>query len=243
VMLCNTAGKADRESDYIRLLRRKRVDGLILTSATMDDPYLKGLANTRTPFILVSRLCRSVDAPYVVVDDRVGARLAVEHLIDLGHQHIGFIGGPADVQSSRDRMATYREVLQEHGLAGKEEWMGFSDFTQAAGRKAGRQMLSLPERPSAIFAANDMIALGVLEVAEEMGVLIPDDLSLVGYNDISYASLPRVQLTTVAQPTQEMGQIASEWLLSAIEEHKRHPLHCVLNPHLVVRRSTAPPAS
>lgn len=243
VMLCDTAGKANRESDYIRLLRRKRVDGLILTSATMDDPYLKDLAKTRTPFILVSRLCRSVDAPYVVVDDRVGARLAVEHLINLGHQYIGFIGGPADVQSSRDRMATYREVLQEHGLAEKEEWMGFSDFTQAAGRKAGRQMLSLPERPSAIFAANDMIALGVLEVAEEMGVLIPDDLSLVGYNDISYASLPRVQLTTVAQPTQEMGQIASEWLLSTIEEHKRHPLHCVLNPHLVVRRSTAPPAS
>jgi LacI family transcriptional regulator len=88
-----------------------------------------------------------------------------------------------------------------------------------------------------------MIALGVLEVAEEMGFLIPDDLSLVGYNDISYASLPRVQLTTVAQPTQEMGQIASEWLLSAIEEHKRHPLHCVLNPHLVVRCSTAPLAS
>ncbi|MCK4392244.1 LacI family DNA-binding transcriptional regulator [Candidatus Bipolaricaulota bacterium] len=243
VMLCDTAGKANRESDYIRLLRRKRVDGLILTSATMDDPYLKDLAKTRTPFILVSRLCRSVDAPYVVVDDRVGARLAVEHLINLGHQYIGFIGGPANVQSSRDRMATYREVLQEHGLAEKEEWMGFSDFTQAAGRKAGRQMLSLPERPSAIFAANDMIALGVLEVAEEMGVLIPDDLSLVGYNDISYASLPRVQLTTVAQPTQEMGQIASEWLLSTIEEHKRHPLHCVLNPHLVVRRSTAPPAS
>ena len=243
VMLCDTAGEANRESDYIRLLRRKRVDGLILTSATINDPYLKDLAKTRTPFILVSRLCRSVDAPYVVVDDRVGARLAVEHLINLGHQYIGFIGGPANVQSSRDRMATYREVLQEHGLAEKEEWMGFSDFTQAAGRKAGRQMLSLPERPSAIFAANDMIALGVLEVAEEMGVLIPDDLSLVGYNDISYASLPRVQLTTVAQPTQEMGQIASEWLLSTIEEHKRHPLHCVLNPHLVVRRSTAPPAS
>ena len=243
VMLCDTAGKANRESDYIRLLRRKRVDGLILTSATMDDPYLKDLAKTRTPFILVSRLCRSVDAPYVVVDDRVGARLAVEHLINLGHQYIGFIGGPANVQSSRDRMVTYREVLQEHGLAEKEEWMGFSDFTQAAGRKAGRQMLSLPERPSAIFAANDMIALGVLEVAEEMGFLIPDDLSLVGYNDISYASLPRVQLTTVAQPTQEMGQIASEWLLSTIEEHKRHPLHCVLNPHLVVRRSTAPPTS
>ncbi len=241
VMLCDTAGEANRESDYIRLLRRKRVDGLILTSATINDPYLKDLAKTRTPFILVSRLCRSVDAPHVVVDDRVGARLAVEHLINLGHRHIGFIGGPADVQSSRDRMVGYREALQEHGLAEKEKWMGFSDFTQAAGRKAGRQMLSLPERPSAIFAANDMIALGVLEVAEEMGFLIPDDLSLVGYNDISYASLPRIQMTTVAQPTFEMGKIATEWLLSVLSMEEILPLHRTLEPHLVARSTTARP--
>lgn len=241
VMLCDTAGEANRESDYIRLLRRKRVDGLILTSATINDPYLEDLAKTRTPFILVSRLSRSVDAPYVVVDDRMGARLAVEHLVNFGHRHIGFIGGPADVQSSRDRMVAYREVLQEHRLAEKEKWMVFSDFTQAAGRKAGRQMLSLLERPSAIFAANDMIALGVIEVAEEMGFLIPDDLSLVGYNDISYASLPRIQLTTIAQPTFEMGKIATEWLLSVLSKEEILPLHRILEPHLVARSTTTCP--
>ena len=243
VILCHTAGKADRELSYIRLLRRKRVDGLILTSATIDDPYLGDLAKTRIPFILVSRLCNSVDAPYVVANDRTGARLAVEHLIELDHERIGFIGGPPDVQPSRDRMAAYREALREHGLAEKEEWMCYADFTQAAGRRAGRHMLSLPERPSAIFAANDVTALGVLEVAEELGYQIPDDLSLVGYDDITYASLPRLQLTTVAQPAFEMGRIAAEWLLSSIEGHKSYPLRCVLNPHLVVRRSTAPPGS
>lgn len=243
MILCDMAGKADRESDYIRLLRRKRVDGLILTSATMDDPYLKDLAQSKMPFILVSRLCRSVDAPYVVVNDRAGARLAVEHLVELGHKRIGFIGGPADVQSSQDRMATYRDVLREHGLAEKEEWMCYADFTQTAGRTAGWRTLSLTERPSAIFAANDVTALGVLEAADELGLSVPQDFSLVGYDDISYVALPRIQLTTVAQPTFEMGQIASEWLLSTIKEHKRHPLHCVLNPHLVVRRSTAAPAS
>jgi len=243
VILCNTTEKADRELSYIRLLRRKRVDGLILTSVTVEDPYLQELAQSKTPFILVSRLSRSVDAPYVTVDDRAGARLAVEHLIELGHELIGFIGGPPDVQPSRDRMAAYREALREHGLAEKEEWVCYADFTQAAGRKAARQMLSLPERPSAIFAANDVTALGVLEVAEELGHRIPEDLSLVGYDDITYASLPRIQLTTVAQPAFEMGQIAGEWLLSSIEGHKSYPLRCVLNPHLVVRRSTAPPGS
>jgi len=103
VILCNTADEAERESSYIRLPRRKRVDGLILTSVTMDDPDLGNLAQTKTPFILVSCLCHSIDAPFVVTADREGARLAVEHLVKLGHKQIRFIGGSRDIQSSRDR--------------------------------------------------------------------------------------------------------------------------------------------
>lgn len=101
VILCNTADEAERESSYIRLPRRKRVDGLLLTSVTMDDPDLGNLVQTKTSFILVS--CHSIDAPFVVIADREGARLAVEHLVKLGHKQIGFIGGPRDIQSSRDR--------------------------------------------------------------------------------------------------------------------------------------------
>jgi LacI family transcriptional regulator len=239
VMLCNTSGNVDRESSYVRLLRRKRADGLIITSATIDDPLLEDLAQTSTPFILVSRLCRNIESSYVVGDDRKGARLALEHLIELGHTRIGFIGGPHDIQSSQDRMSTYRSILREHELAEREEWMCFTDFTQPAGRRAGRRILSLSDRPSAIFAANDVIALGVLQAAEESGLTVPHDLSLVGYDDITYASLPRIQLTTVAQPAVEMGQIAGEWLLSAINGRDNGPLHCVLAPHLVVRSSTA----
>lgn len=240
VILCNTAEKAEREASYIRLLRRKRVDGLILTSVTVEDPYLQELAQSKTPFILVSRLCRSVDASYVVVNDKAGARLALEHLVELGHERIGFVGGPPDVQSSQDRMAAYLAVLREHGLTKQEEWTCYADFTQAAGREAGRRMLCLPTRPTAVFAANDVTALGVLEAAEELGFRIPADLSLVGYDDITYASLPRIQLTTVAQPAFEMGQIAAEWLLSVIEGRRRRKLQRVLKPRLVVRCTTAP---
>lgn len=142
----------------------------------------------------------------------------MEHLVKLGHKKIGFIGGPANVQSSQDRMVAYREVLTEQGLPLRKGWAVFADFTQAAGCKAARRMLSLPERPTAIFAANDVIALGVMESAEELGIGIPKDLSLVGYDDISYAALPRIQLTTVAQPTQEMGRIAAEHLLVVQED-------------------------
>ncbi len=243
VILCNTAENIERGLNYIRLLRRKRVDGLIITNAIRNDPVAKQLVGSKTPFILVSRLWEGIETPYVTSDDRFGARQAVEHLIALGHKRIGFIGGPATVQSSNDRMQTYREVLQEHGITPQEEWIRYADFTQQAGREASRRMLSLTVRPTAIFAANDVTALGVLEAAEDLGLSVPNDLSIVGYDDISYASLPRIQLTTVAQPAFEMGKIATDWLISTISGKHRTLLHRVLKPHLVVRCTTSKPPS
>ncbi|MGC9529693.1 MAG: LacI family DNA-binding transcriptional regulator [Candidatus Bipolaricaulaceae bacterium] len=241
VVLCNTAEDSERERSYVRLLRRKRVDGLILTSVTVDDPYLRALARSKTPFVLVSRLSHSVDAPFVIGDDRAGGRLAVEHLAELGHRHIAFIGGPADVQSSQDRFLAFKEVLAERGLPLRRPWVCFADFTSQAGYRTARALLSRSRHPTAVFAANDVTALGVLQAAEEQGICVPGDLSLVGYDDIAYAALPRIELTTVAQPSFEMGKIAAEWLLSAIEGERVRKLRRLLEPHLVVRRTTARP--
>ena len=243
VLLCNTGERPDRELDYIHLLHRKRVDGLLITSVTIDDPHLEFLIRTPVPYVLVSRLSQNDDVPYVIGDDHAGARLAVEHLIDLGHTKIGFVGGPVEVQSSRDRMQTFRQVMREHGIAPRAEWIRHSNFTQAAGREVGRRMLSLTDRPTAIFAANDVIALGVLEAADALRISIPDELSLVGYDDISYAALPRIQLTTVAQPAFEMGKIAADWLFAVIKGEDLSPIHRVLKPHLIVRRTTISPIS
>jgi len=240
VLLCNTDGRADHELDYVSLMRRKRVDGLLLCSATIEAPYLEELMLARIPFILVSRLTGRADVSYVITDDTAGARLAVEHLVKLGHRDIGFIGGPEDVQASRDRMSAYRAVLRHRGLEVTPAWATFAGFTQAAGRKAAREMLSQHRHPSAIFAANDVTALGVLEVAEELGLTVPGKLSIVGYDDISYASLPRIQLTTVAQPAVEMGRIAVSWLFDALENPHVERLQKVLAPRLVVRSTTAP---
>ena len=240
VILCNTDDRVDRELSYIRLMRRKRVDGLLVCSAKLDAPLNHNLTTEGTPFVLVSRLSADPDIPYVITDDRAGSRLAVEHLVDLGHRRIGFIGGPENVQASRDRMTAYLEVLAEHGIHASDEWRLYAGFTQSAGREAGRRMLSHAKRPSAIFAANDVTALGVLEVAEGLGLRIPQDLSLVGYDDISYASLPRIQLTTIAQPAIEMGQIAADWLFSAIQGDDVPPLQRTLIPRLIVRSTTGP---
>ncbi|HAF70325.1 TPA: LacI family transcriptional regulator [Candidatus Acetothermia bacterium] len=243
VILCNTEEDPDRERSYIGLLRRKRVDGLILTSVTAEDPYIKAIARSKTPFVLVSRASQVVNAPYVGVDDRLGGRLAVEHLVELGHRRIGFIGGPPDVQSCVDRLAAYEAVLDERGIPIRDEWIIFSDFTQAAGHRAARRLLASKDRPTAVFAANDVVALGVLQAADELGIEVPEELSVVGYDDISYAALPRIRLTTVAQPSFDMGKIAAEWLLSALEGGKTRRLYRLLTPKLVVRSTTAPPRS
>jgi len=240
VILCNTDGRIDREVNYVRLMRRKRVDGLLLCSTTIEAPYLQELALSRIPFILVSRLSSQRDIPFVITNDRVGARLAVEHLVDLGHRSIGFIGGPENVQASRDRMEAYLNVLSENGLATLPDWRSYAGFTQAAGREAAQRMLSLSRRPTAIFAANDVMALGVLEVAEGLGLRVPSDLSLVGYDDISYASLPRIQLTTIAQPAVEMGQIAANWLFDVLDHPGIPRLQRTLTPRLMVRSTTGP---
>ncbi len=243
VVLCNTEGDRERERVYATLLRRRRVDGLVLASVKMDDPYVLELARSQTPYVLVSRLSRFVDAPFVVVDDREGGRLAVEHLVRLGHTRIGFIGGPSDVQSSNDRMEACREVLDDHRIDIDETWLRSAEFTQQAGHEAGLEILSGPTRPSALFAANDMIALGVMQAADELGVTIPAELSLVGFNDIAYAAFPRIQLTTVAQPTYDMGCIAAEYLLAVTQHGRKRKLRKFLEPRLVVRNTTAPPGT
>ncbi|MBE0636008.1 LacI family DNA-binding transcriptional regulator [Candidatus Bipolaricaulota bacterium] len=240
VILCNTDGRIDRELNYIRLMRRKRVDGLLLCSTTIEAPYLQELVQANMPFILVSRLSNQRNVPFVITDDHAGAKLAVEHLVDLGHRRIGFIGGPENVQASRDRMEAYLEVLRNNDLPSHPDWRRYAGFTQASGREAAQRMLSLSDHPTAIFAANDVTALGVLEVAEGLGLQIPQDLSLIGYDDISYASLPRIQLTTIAQPAVEMGQIATTWLLEALENPEIARLQRTLTPRLVVRSTTAP---
>lgn len=241
LVLCTTEGVPGREQEYLRLLRRKRVDGLIIASVTVDDPYLKELLRAHIPFVLVSRLSAKVDPPYVVVNDREGGRLAVEHLVSLGHRKIAHIGGPENVHSSRERMQAYREVLKEWGIRVRRDWAVFATFAQEAGYKVGKALLSGKERPTAIFAANDLIALGVMEAAEELGLRIPEDLSLVGYDNIAYAALPRIQLTTVAQPAHEMGEMAADYLLSLCTGGEPEKLRCVLPPRLVVRKTTAPP--
>jgi len=157
----------------------------------------KLLVSSKTPFIPVSRLWEGIETSYVTGDDHLGARQAVEHLIALGYKRIGFIGGPAAVQSTTIACRRTGRSFKSTVLSLRKNGSVTRTFTQAAGWEVGRRTLSLTVWLTAIFAANDVTSLGVLQAAEAPGLSVPKDLSLVGYDDISYASLPRIQLTTI----------------------------------------------
>lgn len=238
VFLCDTEASLDKERQFKTLLTRKKVDGMILASATVDDPYVKELNESSIPIMLISRISRNLETNYIKVDDIKGGRLAVEHLIGLGHRDIGFIGGPENFSSAQDRRKGFEEVLHENGISINSNFVTHAQYTQQAGKETAKKYLNRDENITAIFCANDLIALGAIEAIEKQGLSVPGDISIVGYDDISYAHLPRIMLTTISQPIYEIGQKSADKLIKIREEEAEEHVQEELEPGLVVRDTT-----
>ncbi|MBS3787792.1 LacI family DNA-binding transcriptional regulator [Candidatus Bipolaricaulota bacterium] len=243
VFLGDTEASLEKERRFETLLRRKKVDGIILASATVNDPYLKELNNSSVPIMLISRISRELETNFIKVDDIKGGRLAVEHLVELGHEKIGFIGGPDDFSSAQDRRVGFEKVMKEHGLPINRSIVSHAQYTQEAGHNMASAYISKQDKFTAIFCANDIIALGAIEALERDGLVVPEDVSIVGYDNISYASLPRIMLTTVSQPIYTMGYDAAESLIDISENEKEQSIQRELTPKLVVRNTTRKPKS
>ncbi len=244
VFLCNTDAEPRREAKYVQRLLSRQVEGIIFTSLRQDDEIVKRLVTDGFPVVLINRWVPEVEADYVGTDNVRGAIRATEYLIALGHTRIGFIGGAALSSSSSDRREGYLQALTKAGLSVEPELMLEGDLKQKGGYAAARRLLSLPKLPTAIFAANDLMALGVMEVAAERGVRIPEELSLIGYDDNPICALPGIELTTIRQPAYEMGKLAAELLLEKFRLGSNKdwvPRQVTLRSELVVRRTTAPP--
>jgi LacI family transcriptional regulator len=239
MILCNTDRDPEKEGGYMRMLKRSRVAGLILASATVDDSYIKDLSQSETPLILISRTSKA-DTSYIIIDDFKGGLMATEYLVKLGHQRIGFIGGPKGLTSTMGRIRGYQKALKRNGIPLYKEIVRYADFTREAGYHAMREYLKLSKLPTAIFGANDMIALGVIEAVEEAGLSVPDDISVIGYDNISYASLPKIELTTIAQPIYDMGFAATEYILDVAEGGREKKLKRILKPQLIIRKTCKP---
>lgn len=241
LIVCNTADVPEREATYLRVLRERQVDGVLVASARLSDESIGSLLAERFPVALVNRGThvdrgtRGNDDLWVHVDDRGGAVAAIDHLAALGHRRIAHVAGPQTTTTGRERLVGTRAALRRHGLTGTiveaEAW------SEVEGYRAARQLLR-GDPPSAIFAANDLIAFGVLRAAREAGLDVPEDVALVGFNDIPEAAL--IDLSTVHVPQHEMGARAAELLIARAEGRPIAEPRILLETRLVARGSSAP---
>lgn len=240
LFLCNSDQRQSREHDYLRRLQQQRVQGILITPVDPDDPELDAVVQHGTPVVIVDRV-RSMDSHCsVAVDDVLGGRLAVEHLLDLGYERVAFVGGPERIGQVRDRRAGARAALESAGRSADDLVLVATEaLTVAEGRSAGERIagLSKANRPTAAFCANDLLALGLLQQCVALGLRVPEDLAIVGYDDIDFAAAAAVPLTSVRQPRRELGRTAAELLLDETSPGHRHR-QVLFTPELVARAST-----
>lgn len=237
LMLSLFTGLIDRQELYRRVLRSGYLDGVIVASASLNDPIIPNLLSDKIPFVSVGRY-PDERVNYVDVDNVGGARMAVEHLIRLGHRRIATITGPLDMVASQDRLNGYRQALEANGIPVDESLIVEGDFTEGSGM-LGMQRL-LPASPTAVFVASDMMAIGALRTLRQIGLRVPDDVAIVSFDDIPLASSIEPPLTTVRQPIERLGAIAAELLLSLLERPSRERMpvqRIVLPTELVIRAS------
>ena len=239
LFLCNTDEDPGREDEYVTELAKKRVDGLMVAPSARREDYVRRLRAEGVPFVFVDREVEGVEADVVSVDNKTGMGLIAEHLVGLGHRRIGMISGPLDKASGFERYTGLKEALDDLGAPLEEGLVRFGDFRTTGGMEAARGLMGLPSPPTALVIANNQMTLGAMLAAKEAGLVIPKDISLVGFDDPEWAPLADPPLTALAQPTYEMGVRAAELLLDRIENRGGETSRLLLRPWLEVRESTA----
>jgi DNA-binding LacI/PurR family transcriptional regulator len=234
----------DKREQYLgRLARAQRTDGLLVISLPLREDHVNRLASAAIPVVVVDAHAPAVEGlPHVVGDDIAGGELATVHLLALGHRRIAFLGDafddPFGFTSSRHRFAGYDRAMTGAGVDVRSDHVLLGAHSRYEARELALRLLSHPDRPTAVFAASDTQALGVLSAAHEAGLRVPDDLSVVGYDDIEIADF--VHLTTVRQRLFDSGRAGAEMLLAEIQERSATPPSVVLPPEVVIRGTTAP---
>ena len=240
VLFGSSDGNLEKEKAYLQVFVEKQVDGLIFVAAGESTRNIRQLQAEHLPLVVVDREFNNVVADYVVADNRRGGFLATEHLIQLGHRVIACIAGPSTVTPSAERVIGYRDALKTYRLPIDPKLVRRGDFQSSSGFAAAQLFLRQKSRPSAIFACNDLMALGALGAIHKAGLRVPDDVAVVGFDDIALASYASPPLTTIQQPKYEMGKLAAQILLDRITAKKRVKAQRHLLPtQLIVRESTS----
>lgn len=242
VIVCNSDEKPDRERDLLDILRVQRVAAVLFAPSGTGRAYAGSIADGNgAPRVAIDRLVAGIACDYVGLDNRMAARLATRHLIDLGHRRIAFVGDRPGLSTSDDRFMGYRETLAAAGVAVDAALCRRGDFGGEAAYSAARPILAAPRPPTAIVAANNVLALGAMQVLGDLGLHCPADVSVVGIDDFPWSNALHPRLTTVAQPIADIGAAAVRFALERLDgPARRTPRRAVLAPRLVVRDSCGP---
>jgi DNA-binding LacI/PurR family transcriptional regulator len=243
VFVCNTDDDASQEHEMLQLLRAKQVDGLLLV-ATGANRRLRQLVSSGIPIVLLDRKQVSLHLDTVRIDNETASHQAVEYLFGLGHRRIALLSGPAHGISTRmGRIAGYDTALAQNDIRPREEYKRQVPTDTESGARATRQLLDLRDPPTALFVTNTFLAIGALAAIQERGLRIPADLSFLMFDDPEWAKLVKPQITSIAQPTMEIGRAAFELLRSRLKGENGPPQEVVLATKFMLRESCAAPAS
>jgi LacI family transcriptional regulator len=241
VIFCNTDESEEDEEKYINILVQKQVDGILLVPACSNSKSVKFLQSNGIPMVLIDRSIPGIGTDIVRGDSEQGGYDLTRHLIQLGHRHIVTITGPQEVSTSQDRVFGYERAMKEAGLEACIQ-VYFGSYTQGSGYKLAGQALALAPRPTAIFGTNNFISIGVLKALKDAGLGVPEEVSVVGFDDLPAYMVVDPVLTVAAQPAYEMGSQATELLLKRISGDIPESNHEVILPtRLIIRRSSGPP--
>jgi len=240
ILLCTSEGDPEREENYLDLLRAKQVDGALVDGLVLPRARLAHFVEEGFPMVSLDRDIDFPSIPLVQVNNRLGAQLATEHLVRLGHTRIAHVTGRTHVRISAERQSGYEEELTRLGVPVDPALVAAGDFTEEGGYRATLELLERRPSFTALFAANDVSALGALRALSESGKRVPDDVSVVGFDDLWLAAYLTPPLTTIRQPLAEIGRLATELLIDVLRGKRRsRRVRHILRPELVVRASTA----
>lgn len=241
VILANTDYDDERTLNNVRRFIERKVAGVALMTSELDQGLIDELARCHVPVVFLDIGSAGVCMSNIVVDYEVGINEAITHLHWLGHRKIAYIGGPTRLRSAAKRLEAFRNSMA-HQLPESAPLLIYeSDFRLEGGRRVAREMLALSELPTAVVVANDMMALGVVQEFHERGLSVPEDVSIVGFDDIAFAALSNPPLTTVCLPRVELGRKAVEALIATVEHPDQQGVEINVPTYLVLRDSTAPP--
>ena len=242
ILLCNSDDEVAKEVRYFKMLRGRGIDGIMFSGVDRpneeEKEMVERLLQEGFPVVMVDRALEGVDACSVTIDNFKGGYLGTAHLVELGHKRIGIITGPIKLRTNRERVLGYRKALEDNGLSYDELLIRECHYKSGGAYHSMKELLAMKDPPTAVFALGDFLAMGAMAALKEEDLQIPQDIALMGFDDIMLSQVTDPPLTTISQPKYDIGALGARMLIDIIERRTVEKRHLVLSPSLVIRRST-----